>query len=141
MMAPYAAAKHGLEGLSDTLRLELGGSGMHVSVIEPGFIATSMGGKLERDTEAWLRRLPADGRSWYGRSLRALAATIGREAANGSPPEVVAGAVAHALTSRRPRTRYAVGAGAKRLVLLSRVLPDRLMDRLLLRAVGLTATG
>jgi NAD(P)-dependent dehydrogenase (short-subunit alcohol dehydrogenase family) len=141
MMAPYSAAKHGLEGLSDTLRLELSGSGMHVSVVEPGFIATSMGGKLERDTEAWLRRLPADGRSRYGRSLRALAATVSREAANGSPPEVVAGAVAHALTSRRPRTRYAVGAGAKRLVVLCRVLPDRLMDRLLLRAVGLTAAG
>jgi NAD(P)-dependent dehydrogenase (short-subunit alcohol dehydrogenase family) len=136
LMAPYSVAKHGLEGLSDTLRFELGWSGMHVAVIEPGLIATTMGGKLQRDTEATLRSLPQDGRSRYGNSLKAIAATISREAANGSPPEVVARAVAHALTSRKPRTRYPVGVGARRLLLLRRVLPDRLMDRLFLRAIG-----
>ncbi len=50
LMAPYVAAKHGLEGLSDVLRLEFRQLGVHVSVIEPGFIATDMGGKLQRDT-------------------------------------------------------------------------------------------
>ncbi len=43
LMAPYVVAKHGMEGLSDTLRLELGWSGMHVAVIEPGLISTAMG--------------------------------------------------------------------------------------------------
>ncbi|WP_433379957.1 SDR family NAD(P)-dependent oxidoreductase [Actinoplanes sp. CA-142083] len=136
LMGCYAAAKHGLEGLSDSLRLELGPLGVHVSVIEPGFIASSMPAKLKRDTDDWLRRLPGDGRDTYGRQLAAMATRISREATAGSPPDVVAGAVAHALTSRRPRVRYPVGAGAKRLLLLHRVLTDRLMDRVIGHATG-----
>ena len=81
--------------------------------------------------------LPEDGRPRYRGPLQAMAHTISREAANGSPPEVVARAVAHALTSRKPRTRYPVGVGARRLLLLRRVLPDRWMDRLFLRTIGL----
>jgi NAD(P)-dependent dehydrogenase (short-subunit alcohol dehydrogenase family) len=72
LMAPYSAAKHGLEGLSDTLRLELGWSGIHVSVIEPGLIATAMREELERDTDTWLRSLPPEGRRQYGDALTAL---------------------------------------------------------------------
>jgi NAD(P)-dependent dehydrogenase (short-subunit alcohol dehydrogenase family) len=140
LMAPYAAGKHGLEGLSDALRLELRTTGMHVSVIEPGMIATSMGGKLERDTDVWLRSLPEAGRARYGTGLAAMAAKISRDAANGSPPDVVACAVVHALTSRRPRTRYAVGAGAKQMMFLRRVLPDRWIDRMVLHAIGVKAT-
>lgn len=136
LMASYAAAKHGLEGLSDTLRLELRALGIHVSVIEPGPIATAMGGKLERDTEARLRSLSPDGRSRYGESLEKMASTVSREGAKGSPPEVVARAVEHALTSRKPQTRYAVGAGAKQMLFLRRMLPDRWIDRMLIHAAG-----
>lgn len=139
LMAPYVAAKHGLEGLSDVLRLELGPLGMHVAVIEPGYVSTAMRGKLERDTEDTIRSLPAEGRARYERQLRALAATISRHAAHGSPPDVVARAVAHALTSRRPRTRYPVGAGARRLLLLRRLLSDRVYDRMITRVAGLNA--
>jgi NAD(P)-dependent dehydrogenase (short-subunit alcohol dehydrogenase family) len=136
MMACYSAAKYGLEGLSDTLRIELRESGIHVSLIEPGMIATSMGGKLVRDTERWLRALPTEGRARYGHVLEAMP-MISREAARGSQPEVVADAIAHALTSRRPRTRYAVGIGARRLLTMRRMLPDRWMDRMILRTLGL----
>ena len=129
----------GLEGLSDALRLEMTSMGMHVSVIEPGLIATDMGGKLMRDTETWLHSLPAEGQQRYGSWMKGMSASVGRESANGSPPDVVARAVAHALTSRRPRTRYAVGAGAKRILTLRRILPDRVMDRMLSRALGLTS--
>jgi NAD(P)-dependent dehydrogenase (short-subunit alcohol dehydrogenase family) len=135
-MAPYSVAKHGIEGLSDTLRLELLGSGIQVSIIEPGFISTAMRGKLLRDTQATVSRLPPEGRSRYAGRLEKMAATVDREAAHGSLPEVVARAVAHALGSRKPRVRYPVGAGARRLLLLRRILPDRWMDRLLLRALG-----
>jgi NAD(P)-dependent dehydrogenase (short-subunit alcohol dehydrogenase family) len=139
LMACYAAAKHGLEGLSDSLRLELGPLGIHVSVIEPGFIASAMPGKLEQDTDAWLRQLPKQARDTYGRQLTAMAARVSREATTGTAPEVVAGAVAHALTSRRPRIRYPVGAGAKRLLTLHRVLTDRWMDRVIGHATGYSA--
>jgi NAD(P)-dependent dehydrogenase (short-subunit alcohol dehydrogenase family) len=139
LMACYAAAKHGLEGLSDSLRLEVGPLGIRVSIIEPGFIATAMPGKLEQDTDAWLRQLPERGRDTYGRQLTAIAARVSRQATTGSPPEAVAGAVAHALTSRRPRIRYPVGAGAKRLLTLHRVLTDRWMDRIIGHATGYSA--
>jgi NAD(P)-dependent dehydrogenase (short-subunit alcohol dehydrogenase family) len=133
LMAPYAAAKGGLEILSDVLRLELGQLGVHVAVIEPGYVGTAMRDKLERDTEDTIRSLPAEGRARYEQKLRNLAATISHHAAHGSAPEVVARAVAHALTSRMPRTRYPVGAGARRLLLLRRLLDDRRFDRLILR--------
>ncbi|WP_327002937.1 SDR family NAD(P)-dependent oxidoreductase [Dactylosporangium sp. NBC_01737] len=141
LMGCYAAAKHGLEGLSDSLRLEMGPAGVHVCVVEPGFVATAMRGKLERDTDTELQRLPREGRDAYGRQLTALAATISREAADGSAPEVVARAVTHALTSRRPRVRYPAGAGARRLLTLRRVLPDPWMDRIIGRATGYSAAS
>jgi NAD(P)-dependent dehydrogenase (short-subunit alcohol dehydrogenase family) len=137
LMAPYAAAKHGLEGLSDVMRLEFGRLGVHVSIIEPGYVSTAMRGKLERDTEETIRSLPDEARSRYAEPLATLAATISQHAAHGSPPEEVANAVHHALTSRTPRTRYPVGKGAKRLLFIRRVLTDRGFDRLILRMTGM----
>jgi NAD(P)-dependent dehydrogenase (short-subunit alcohol dehydrogenase family) len=137
LMAPYVAAKHGLEGLSDVMRLEFGLLGIKVAVIEPGFIGTAMGGKLRSDTETALRALPEEGRRRYGTALAKVAETISQHAATGSPPEVVADTVLHALTSRRPRTRYPSGAGAKRMLFMRRLLPDRRFDRIVLRASGL----
>jgi NAD(P)-dependent dehydrogenase (short-subunit alcohol dehydrogenase family) len=136
LMAGYAAAKHGIEGLSDCLRHELRPSGIDVSVVEPGFVSTAMRGKLEHDTEAQLQRLPEQGRDQYGRQLSAMATKISKDAAHGSPPEVIARAVVHALTSRHPRVRYPAGAGARRLLTLHRLLPDRWMDRIIDRATG-----
>jgi NAD(P)-dependent dehydrogenase (short-subunit alcohol dehydrogenase family) len=135
-MAPYAAGKHGLEGMSDVLRLELRSQGVRVCVIEPGSVSTTMRHKLERDTKAWLDALPEEGRATYGEALQAMATSVSQHAAHGSPPDVVARAVVHALTSRRPRTRYPVAAGARRLLFLRRVLPDRVFDRVVMKATG-----
>lgn len=141
LMSTYAASKHGLEGLSDALRLELAVYGIQVCVVQPGFISTAMRAKLERDTDMAVRALPDEGRRAFGGLLTAMAATISREAEYGSPPMVVAEAVEHALSSRRPRTRYPVGSGARRLLMLRRMLPDRWMDRVIRRAMGLTSAG
>jgi NAD(P)-dependent dehydrogenase (short-subunit alcohol dehydrogenase family) len=137
LMAPYVAAKHGLEGLSDVLRLEFRQLGVHVSIVEPGLIATTMGGKLQRDTADTISSLPDEGRRRYGPQLEAIAENISEHAASGSGPEVVADAVLHALTSDTPRTRYPVGEGAQRMLLMRRVLPDRRFDRIILKASGL----
>jgi NAD(P)-dependent dehydrogenase (short-subunit alcohol dehydrogenase family) len=137
LMAPYVAAKHGLEGLSDVLRLELGPLGVQVAIIEPGFVSTAMRGKLEHDTEETVRALPDEGRRRYGGQLTAVAESISKHAAQGSDPDVVAADVLHALTSAKPRTRYPSGAGAKRMLFMRRILPDRRFDRIILRAGGL----
>jgi NAD(P)-dependent dehydrogenase (short-subunit alcohol dehydrogenase family) len=137
LMAPYVAAKHGMEGLSDVMRLEFRRLGIDVAVIEPGFVGTAMGGKLQRDTEAAVGALPDEGRDRYAAALGKLADAISTHAATGSPPEVVADAVVHALTSDRPHTRYPAGTGAKRMLFMRRMLPDRRFDRIILRAGGL----
>jgi NAD(P)-dependent dehydrogenase (short-subunit alcohol dehydrogenase family) len=90
LMAPYVSAKHALEGLSDVMRLEFRQLGIQVAVIEPGFVGTAMGGKLQRDTEGAVGSLPDEGRRRYGPALCKLAEEIGQHAATGSPPEVVA---------------------------------------------------
>jgi NAD(P)-dependent dehydrogenase (short-subunit alcohol dehydrogenase family) len=137
LMAPYVSAKHGLEGLSDVMRLEFRQLGIQVAVIEPGFVGTAMGGKLQRDTEDGIGSLPDAGRRRYGPALAKLAEEISQHAATGSPPEVIAKAVLHALTSKTPHTRYPSGAGAKRMLFMRRILPDRQFDRIILRAGGL----
>lgn len=137
LMAPYVSAKHGLEGLSDVMRLEFRQLGIQVAVIEPGFVGTSMGGKLQRDTEAALTSLPDEGSRRYGPPLQKLAAEISHHATTGSPPDVIAESVLHALTSKKPRTRYPSGAGARQMLFMRRILPDRRFDRLILRTAGL----
>ncbi|MDT5284802.1 MAG: hypothetical protein QOJ20_5997 [Mycobacterium sp.] len=137
LMAPHVSAKHGLEGLSDVMRLAFRQLGIQVAVIEPGFVGTAMGGKLQRDTEGAIGSLPDEGRRRYGPVLAKLAEEISRHAATGSPPEVVAKAVLHALTNGRPHSRYPSGAGAKRMLFFRRILPDRHFDRIILRASGL----
>jgi hypothetical protein len=57
--------------------------------------------------------------------------------ARGAPPEKVADAVARALTDKRPKTRYLVGGDARMTLLMRRVLPDRIRDRIVARAAGL----
>jgi len=123
--------------LSDSLRLELRPYGIHVSLIEPGAIATPAVDKTLGDVEAVLRALPPEGTARYGAKLRQFMVRGHERETRGSRPEVVAEAIAHALTARRPRARYPVGSDARLLVTLPRVLSDRALDALRLRALGL----
>jgi hypothetical protein len=66
-----------------------------------------------------------------------MAISISQHAAHGAAPDVVVRAVVHSLTNRRPRTRYPVAAGVKRLLFMRRVLPHRVLDRMMMRTVGL----
>ena len=94
--------------------------------------------KLERDTKAWLaalRRTGGRGTGVHCRRWRSRSASTPRPARLRA--DVVARAVVHTLTSRRPRTRYPAAAGAKRLLFMRRVLPDRVRDRMVMRTVGL----
>nr|WP_261562493.1 hypothetical protein [Frankia tisae] len=61
------------------------------------------------------------------------------DARRASPPTVIADAVVKAATARRPRTRYVVGFGARPLILLSRILPDRVFDAFIKRTTGVPA--
>ncbi len=125
----YHATKFAVEGLSDSLRPELAPFGIHVVVIEPGAIRTEWG-QIAADN-----LLATSGVGPYSEQAAVVAGVLGSSSDSpemGSSPEVVADAIEKAVTARRPRTRYAIGTGAKPIVIASRFLPDRAMDRLML---------
>lgn len=131
------ASKSAFGIFSDTLRLELHPFGIHVSVVEPGAIKTPAVNKTLGDVEAVIRTLPPNGAAKYGEMLRGFARRAFTREMNGSPPDVVARAIHDALTARRPRTRYRVGKHATLLAMLSKILPDRVLDAILFRIVGM----
>lgn len=128
----YHATKFAVEGLSDALRLDLAPFGIRVVVIEPGAINT------EWHDVAAENLLATSGQGAYAAEA-ARVVKVMSAAGLASPPEVVAKAIGRAVVARRPRTRYAVGLGAKPVILARRVLPDRVFDllvRLTFRIAG-----
>ena len=127
----YHASKFGLEGLSESLRRELIVQGIDVIVVGPGVIATSIWDKAEAaDPIQYAHTEYAAPLA----SFRAYALALGRK---GLPPERVAAVIVKALTTRRPRVRYAVVAPALATALLPAILPARLLDKLVARRFGL----
>ena len=133
------ASKSAFGSLSDALRLELRPFGIRVCVIEPASIYTPAVEKTLGDVEEVIRRLPAEGAHRYGDMLRTFTNRAYAQEKAGSPPEVVAQTIHHALTTRRPRPRYIVGKNARPLTILPRLLPDHLLDDLRARMFGLPA--
>lgn len=136
LVGAYCASKFAMEGLNDTLRLELKPWGIHVAMVQPGLIDTRMGDK----TVKFLEHLPAEGERLYRPLIEVMLKTLDKRLRSAIPPERVAGAVIHALTANRPRVRYLVGADARIFALLLRVLPVRLRDTMLLRFLGVPGT-
>ena len=113
--AVYNATKFAVEGLSEGLWHELGTFGIKVKVIEPGAIKTEFGG---RSQDVWdLSRVPA-----YASFMDKVKAARERYISNSSTPEVVAEVIYRAATGPSDRMRYPVGADARRLIPLRRLL-------------------
>lgn len=132
IMGPYAASKHALEALTDTLRLELHPWGIHVSAVEPGVIATPIWAKALVTAETVVGRYSAEMLRQYGPLIDAMLAGLSK--IGGVPADRVSDAVMHALQAPRPKTRYVVGSDARMRVWIER-LPDRLRDRVLLSRI------
>jgi len=132
LIGAYSASKHAVEALTDVLRLELAPEGIHVAVIEPGQVRTPIWEKGLSAFGTFASRLPPDGVARYGGRLKVLQRILERAPLHSSPPEAVARAVAHALESARPRTRYVIGRDARLRLWLSHLLTDRGMDALIL---------
>lgn len=124
----YISTKHGLEGLTDSLRLELHGSGIHVSLIQPGLIATKFGENSGRELEKWIDWEHSVRAGDYKRVLLDKARGRNRVAHLEAPASDVTRKLIHALESRRPRPRYRVTKLAELVNVLDRVLPTRATD-------------
>ncbi len=130
----YHATKYALEALSDALRFEVAGFGVGVVLIEPGLIRTNFGTTAVGTLEA----VPAGDGPYAAFSSAVGAATAGAYAGLmgrvlGRGPGAVASVIERALTAERPRPRYVVTIGARVMIGLHAVLPDRAFDAVLAR--------
>jgi len=123
----YHATKYALEGFSDCLRMEVSQYGIDVVLIEPGGIQTDWG------------FIAADHllETSKGGAYEALAAKTAKGMKKQyssnmlSKPELIAKMIAKAVQKKRPKTRYLIGFGAKPIVFLKMILPDRIYDKLM----------
>ena len=125
----YNASKFALEGLSDTLRLELEGTGVYVSIIEPGPIRSRF---RENALKKFLENIDRNGsrlKNLYRKKLKALQSS--EDAPFTLGPEAVADALLHALEASVPKTRYRVTFPTHLFYWLKKAVPDYVMDWLL----------
>jgi NAD(P)-dependent dehydrogenase (short-subunit alcohol dehydrogenase family) len=129
ILGAYHAAKHGLVGLTGTLRAELAPSGIKVVLLEPGSIATPIWGKGASLGEE-LRTQNPDGYARYAAQLRGSAEMAARGAEKGLDPAVVAAVIVKSLLEENPAPRRTVGRDGKVVAVLTRLLPFRVLYRI-----------
>lgn len=128
----YAASKHALEGLMLCMRMELAGSGIEVSLIEPGPVRSRIAANGLPFFEKNIDLAGSVHHSAYEGQLRRLRAG-GSNSRLKVGPEAVYAVLRHALLSRRPKPHYVVTAPARIGVILKRILPASLLYRILAR--------
>jgi NAD(P)-dependent dehydrogenase (short-subunit alcohol dehydrogenase family) len=132
LIGAYSASKCGLEGMSDALRIELMLFGIGVVIIEPGTVNTSMYDKGEKEDLSEFK--PTE----YWEAVQNFQKFIVTEArTNGLPPERLGEAVYVALSTARPKARYAVVPQRFKNWTLPRLLPSKILDGQLAKLLGL----
>ena len=130
-LGAYVAAKHALEGLSETLRRELMLFGIDVIIVAPGAVATPIWDKAEEVPLEPLAATP------YGPALRRMRDDALSSGRAGYPPEKVAEVIWTALNTAKPAARYAVVINKLTNWTIPRLLPTRLVDRIIAGQLGL----
>ncbi len=129
----YAGSKFALEAASDALRREVAELGVKVVVIEPGAVKTEMPVRGIATAEGLKATMSAVQLARYGDLSAAVTAQARSFIDAGVPAEHAAKVIAKAATASHPRTRYTIGRDAAILVRISRVVPDRVLDRIVRR--------
>lgn len=131
----YVATKYALEGLSDVLRIEMAGTGIHVSLIEPGPIASRIRLNSIPHFEEWIDWRASPRRADYEATLlKRLYKDKVRPDRFELSAEAVSRALIHALEHPNPRPRYRVTTPTRIAGLMKRLLPTRIQDRLIRKA-------
>ena len=131
----YNASKFAVEGLSDALRQELKGTGIHVAIIEPGPIES----RFRDNAYAAFKRNVDPGASVHRQAYAAMERRLLSEGPGVPftlPPRAVLRKVLHALDSPRPRVRYYVTFPTYLFAVLRRTMSHRMLDRVLLKVSG-----
>ncbi|HTO86162.1 MAG TPA: SDR family oxidoreductase [Thermoanaerobaculia bacterium] len=131
--APYCSAKHALESISDSLRVEVAAFGVRVVVVEPGPIETRFEQRALAEVDGILHRTGPYS-PFYGGAERAMK---GEFAIGRLPAAAVGRVVLDAIEADAPKARYRVTTMAKLLIPLRSLLPDRLFDASLRRTLKL----
>ena len=130
-LGAYTASKHGLEGFSESLRRELMLYGIDVIIIGPGSVATPIWDKAEKiDTSLYAN-------TEYIESAQRVQKFMIADGRKGYPPEKVGEVVLQALTTSKPRVRYAVVPGSALNRIIQMILPKRVVDNVFARNLGL----
>jgi len=130
-LGAYAASKHALEAISDALRRELMIYGIDVIVIEPGSVKTEIWDKVERQDYNLYSNTD------YGNILNKFRKTVLETGRKGMPPFLIAHTVRKAIETKHPKTRYPLPNSWLTGWLLPSILPDRIIDWVIAKAVGL----
>jgi NAD(P)-dependent dehydrogenase (short-subunit alcohol dehydrogenase family) len=130
-VGPYAASKHALEGLSESLRRELMVFGIDVVIIGPGAIKTPIWDKADAVDLSRYQNTP------YHEALTRVRGFVADMAKTGLAPEKVGELVLKALTHRRPRARYTI-VPDRVVNFITGMLPTRFLDREIARRLGFT---
>jgi NAD(P)-dependent dehydrogenase (short-subunit alcohol dehydrogenase family) len=128
----YDASKFAIEAITDALRMELYASGISVSVVEAGAVATPIWQKSLTEAGDLRQQAAPESYALYANLITGMQHEAAESMRKAIPPAEVVKAVEHALTARRPKTRYLVGKDV-RLWLLLNLLPDRWRDWLILK--------
>ena len=130
----YNATKFALEGLSDTMRLELRGTGIHVSLIEPGPITSRIRQNSIPHFERWIDWENSAREADYRAALQKRLYQPSGPDRFELPASAVTAKLIHAVEARRPRARYPVTLPTRAISLARRVLTTRALDWILSRA-------
>lgn len=137
MLGAYSMSKHALEALSDVLRMELKPFGIKVAVVEPGAIATPMSDRAYTQLVSLRDKSPQQIQDDYATHFEGMIKTLQSQTSHATSPETVADVIYHAITSKRPKARYAIGMDVKGLSTIRNIFPTWLGDWILMRALGI----
>ncbi|MES4886224.1 SDR family NAD(P)-dependent oxidoreductase [Streptomyces sp. NPDC000349] len=137
LLGAYSASKFAVEAVAGALRQELTPWGLPVVMVNPGSFASQNRAKTTATAEADRAVMGESAERQYGRAMDALVRFNRSVESRAGDPEQVAAVVERALTVRRPRPRYLVGADARMVVTMKRLLPARTVDTVLSRVMGL----
>lgn len=130
----YNASKFALEGFTHTLRQELNQTGIHVSIIAPGPITSQFRSNAHQNYQQALSEKNSFYKASYQKMLTSFTDTSNTERKLTLGPDAVVTKLIHALESPHPKAHYYVGFPAHLFAFLRRILPDKMLDWVMIRS-------